>query len=183
MTTSHGTDVRSAWPLAYLPELPVTAPVDAPAPIRLSSACRILSQPQASPSSTLTPRPERVPAPPMTVRPAATARTRLYRDGKLSISGFPAADISEYADQPGVTIWLDLHNPDRDDLAVLREEFGLHPLAVKETAPCPVALDGRRPGRRVERWVPGFPTTPARRRLSGVRKSCYWAPTGWFCRP
>jgi len=31
-----------------------------------------------------------------------------------------------------VTIWLDLHAPDRDDLAVLSEEFGLHPLAVED---------------------------------------------------
>jgi magnesium transporter len=31
-----------------------------------------------------------------------------------------------------VTIWLDLHSPDHDDLAVLSEEFGLHPLAVED---------------------------------------------------
>jgi magnesium transporter len=31
-----------------------------------------------------------------------------------------------------VTIWLDLRDPDRDDLAVLSEEFGLHPLAVED---------------------------------------------------
>jgi magnesium transporter len=31
-----------------------------------------------------------------------------------------------------VTIWLDLRDPDRDDLDVLSEEFGLHPLAVED---------------------------------------------------
>src|SRR6266568_6448005 len=59
------------------------------------------------------------------------ARTRLYRDGRLELEGFPVADISEYLTDESVTIWLDLRDPDRADLAVLSEEFGLHPLAVK----------------------------------------------------
>jgi magnesium transporter len=58
-------------------------------------------------------------------------RTRLYRDGRLELDGFPVADISEYLADESVTIWLDLHNPGQDDLAVLSEEFGLHPLAVR----------------------------------------------------
>ncbi|SNQ51175.1 Magnesium transporter (modular protein) [Frankia canadensis] len=61
-----------------------------------------------------------------------TARTRLYQDGRLALSGFPVADISEYVGRPGTTVWLDLHDPDHDDLAVLSEEFGLHPLAVED---------------------------------------------------
>jgi magnesium transporter len=60
------------------------------------------------------------------------ARTRLYRDGRLELEGFPVADISEYTDDPTVVIWLDLRDPDRDDLAVLSEEFGLHPLAIED---------------------------------------------------
>jgi magnesium transporter len=59
------------------------------------------------------------------------ARTRLYRDGRLELEGFPVADISEYLADDSVTIWLDLRDPDHDDLAVLSEEFGLHPLAVE----------------------------------------------------
>src|SRR3984957_9332463 len=59
------------------------------------------------------------------------ARTRLYRDGKLEREGFPVADISDYLADDSVTIWLALRNPDNDDLAVLSEEFGLHPLAVE----------------------------------------------------
>jgi hypothetical protein len=59
------------------------------------------------------------------------ARTRLYRDGKLELEGFPVADISDYLADGSVTIWLDLRGPDHDDLAVLSEEFGLHPLAVE----------------------------------------------------
>src|SRR3984957_5927126 len=60
------------------------------------------------------------------------ARTRLYRDGKLEREGFPVADISDYLGDESVTVWLDLRDPDRDDLAVLSEEFGLHPLAVED---------------------------------------------------
>ena len=69
------------------------------------------------------------------------ARTRLYRNGKLVGQGFPVADISEYLRDKGAVIWLDLRDPDREDLAVLSEEFGLHP--------CPAAAreSPRRPGR------------------------------------
>jgi magnesium transporter len=59
------------------------------------------------------------------------ARTRLYRDGKLELEGFPVADISHYLADDLVTVWLDLRGPDHDDLAVLSEEFSLHPLAVE----------------------------------------------------
>ena len=48
-----------------------------------------------------------------------------YRDGKLELEGFPVADISDYLADGFVTIWLDLRGPDRADLAVLSEEFGL----------------------------------------------------------
>jgi magnesium transporter len=60
------------------------------------------------------------------------ARTRLYRDGKLEQEGFPVADISEVLADESVIVWLDLRHPDREDLAVLSEEFGLHPLAVED---------------------------------------------------
>jgi magnesium transporter len=60
------------------------------------------------------------------------ARTRLYRDGQLELEGFPVSDISDHLADPAVTIWLDLRRPSHDDLAVLSEEFGLHPLAVED---------------------------------------------------
>jgi magnesium transporter len=60
------------------------------------------------------------------------ARTRLYRDGQLELEGFPVADISDHIDDPAVTVWLDLRDPDREDLDVLSDEFGLHPLAVED---------------------------------------------------
>ena len=60
------------------------------------------------------------------------ARTRLYRDGRLELEGFPVAEISDHLVDKDVTIWLDLRDPDHDDLDVLSEEFGLHPLAVED---------------------------------------------------
>jgi magnesium transporter len=60
------------------------------------------------------------------------ARTRLYRDGRLVEEGFPVALISEHLTDGNTTIWLDLRDPDHEDLLVLQEEFGLHPVAIED---------------------------------------------------
>src|SRR5262249_52623449 len=60
------------------------------------------------------------------------ARTRLYRDGVLEAEGFPVDDISDYLKDHSCVVWLDLRDPDREDLAVLATEFGLHPLAIED---------------------------------------------------
>jgi magnesium transporter len=60
------------------------------------------------------------------------ARTRLYRNGQLVEQGFAIERISDHLTEPGTTVWLDLRNPNHDDLAVLQEEFGLHPVAVED---------------------------------------------------
>jgi magnesium transporter len=60
------------------------------------------------------------------------ARTRVYKDGRLVAQGFPVERISDHlADGPAI-VWLDLRDPDRGDLAVLQEEFGLHPVAIED---------------------------------------------------
>jgi magnesium transporter len=58
--------------------------------------------------------------------------TRLYRQGELEAKDFPAAQISDYLQQPDTVVWLDLCEPDQEDLAVVSQEFGLHPLAVED---------------------------------------------------
>ena len=60
------------------------------------------------------------------------AHTRVYRDGVVVAEGFPVEDVSEHLADPGNVVWLDLEDPDRDDLAVLTEELGLHHLAVED---------------------------------------------------
>src|SRR5262249_2536972 len=59
-------------------------------------------------------------------------RTRRYRSGVLEAENFPVQDISDYLTQPGVTVWLDMCEPDADDLATISEELNLHPLAVED---------------------------------------------------
>ena len=61
------------------------------------------------------------------------ARTRLYRDGNLILEDFPVEQISDHlaADSHSV-VWLDLCRPTEDDFAMIREEFGLHELAVED---------------------------------------------------
>jgi len=58
--------------------------------------------------------------------------TRLYRDGVLEAKDFPASQISDYLQEPGTVVWLDLCEPDQEDLQVISEEFGLHPLAIED---------------------------------------------------
>jgi magnesium transporter len=58
--------------------------------------------------------------------------TRLYRDGVLVAKDFPAAQISDYLQKPGTVVWLDLCEPDQEDLELVSDEFGLHPLAVED---------------------------------------------------
>lgn len=60
------------------------------------------------------------------------ARTRVWRNGVLEAEGFPVADISDRLAEAGTVVWLDLCLPDKDDLAAVSEEFGLHPLAVED---------------------------------------------------
>lgn len=67
------------------------------------------------------------------VPPQCATRTRQYRSGEVVAEGFPAERISDLlaADDDSV-IWLDLDDPTADDLQILVQEFGLHPLAVED---------------------------------------------------
>jgi len=60
------------------------------------------------------------------------AHTRAYRDGKLVEEGFDVALVSDHLDVDGTVVWLDLLLPSEQDLQVLVDEFGLHPLAVED---------------------------------------------------
>ena len=55
--------------------------------------------------------------------------TRVYRNGVLEAEGFEPARISDYLDEPDTVVWLDVCRPTPDDLAVVADELGLHPLA------------------------------------------------------
>ncbi|MEV6849497.1 magnesium transporter CorA family protein [Actinoplanes sp. NPDC051411] len=67
------------------------------------------------------------------IPPRCPTRTRLYRAGHVLDEGFPAEELSErLAADPGAVAWLDLYDPSPDDLRIVVNEFGLHPLAVED---------------------------------------------------
>jgi magnesium transporter len=63
---------------------------------------------------------------------SCTAHTRAYRDGQVVDEGFDVAQVSDHLEVEGTTVWLDLLKPTEQDLQVLVEELGLHPLAVED---------------------------------------------------
>lgn len=67
-------------------------------------------------------------------------RTRCYRDGKLLREGFPIGEVSNHLADPANVLWFDLCRPDTKDLETLREELGLHDLAIED-----VLQPGQRP--------------------------------------
>ena len=65
--------------------------------------------------------------------PKCPTRTRWYRNGEVAEQGFAADGISERLEQdPDSFVWLALFDPDAADLAIVTQEFGLHPLAVED---------------------------------------------------
>lgn len=57
---------------------------------------------------------------------------RLYQDGKLKEEAFDPSSISGLLEDEGARVWLDIDEPTEADLAMIQEEFGLHPLAVED---------------------------------------------------
>ncbi|MDQ1673945.1 MAG: magnesium transporter [Frankiaceae bacterium] len=67
------------------------------------------------------------------IPPRCASRTRLYRGGQLQEEGFaPALIADRLGGDPDSFVWLDLYDPDEQDLQIVTEEFGLHPLAVED---------------------------------------------------
>jgi magnesium transporter len=62
----------------------------------------------------------------------AEPHTRAYRSGVLEAQAFPVADVSDYLDERGTIVWVDLCDPSLEQLRELAEELGLHELAVED---------------------------------------------------
>ena len=62
------------------------------------------------------------------------ARTRCYCAGALTDQDFPIDQLSEHLSNPAAIVWVDLHDPDLEDLQVVADELGLHRLAVEDAA-------------------------------------------------
>jgi magnesium transporter len=91
-----------------------------------------IAQPVSADGDPQTPGPS-APSVSRAVPPRCPTRTRLYRAGQVLDEGFPAEELSERlaADLKAVA-WLDLYDPTQDDLQIVVNEFGLHPLAVED---------------------------------------------------
>lgn len=59
-----------------------------------------------------------------------------YQEGK-KLSDIPAEAISDYIQIPGCFVWVALREPEPDELLVMKEEFGLHELAVEDAMRAP----------------------------------------------
>lgn len=65
--------------------------------------------------------------------PAPKARrSRAYRSGRLLAEDFPLADLSDWIEAPDAAVWFDLPDPTSAELDALREELGLHSLAIED---------------------------------------------------
>jgi len=60
------------------------------------------------------------------------ARTRAYREGRLTREGFLIEDVSDYLAVAGTTVWIDLCAADAEDLKIVASELDLHELAVED---------------------------------------------------
>jgi magnesium transporter len=59
-------------------------------------------------------------------------RSRAYRKGELEAEGFPLAEVSDYLATPDTIVWVDLCDPNHEELEQLKDELGLHELAVED---------------------------------------------------
>jgi magnesium transporter len=64
----------------------------------------------------------------------------LFREGSLETKAFDASEVSSHLDGDAARVWLDVVDPTEDDLAVLKEEFGLHDTSVED-----IRHQGQRP--------------------------------------
>jgi magnesium transporter len=56
-----------------------------------------------------------------------------YQEGR-KLADIPLLEIHTYVAQPGTFVWVALHEPTDEELAAMREEFDLHPLAVEDAS-------------------------------------------------
>lgn len=65
--------------------------------------------------------------------PSCPTRTRLYEGGAVVAEEFAPEEIpAKMQEHPKAVLWLDLYDPDENDLRAIAAEFALHPLAVED---------------------------------------------------
>jgi magnesium transporter len=61
-----------------------------------------------------------------------TITTRLYCEGKLDQTDFDPSTVDEVLGRPNSLVWLDIDEPTKEKMDMLREEFDFHPLALED---------------------------------------------------
>jgi magnesium transporter len=61
-----------------------------------------------------------------------TVRSRLWREGVLTLEDFPFEKISDYLEEEGALVWVDICDPDPARLNELAQELTLSPYAVED---------------------------------------------------
>jgi magnesium transporter len=59
-------------------------------------------------------------------------RTRVYHQGTCSAEDFDPERISDYLEEDGTVVWMDVCEPSEKEFALIAEEFALNPLAVED---------------------------------------------------
>jgi magnesium transporter len=59
-------------------------------------------------------------------------RTRVYHGGNCSAEDFDPDRISDYLEEDGTVVWMDVCEPSPKEFAIIAEEFALNPLAVED---------------------------------------------------
>jgi len=62
----------------------------------------------------------------------AAIHTRLWRAGELEVEDFPLEQISNHLASRDCLVWVDVCNPNHENMQVLAGELGLHPAAVED---------------------------------------------------
>ncbi|KJK45792.1 magnesium transporter [Lentzea aerocolonigenes] len=56
----------------------------------------------------------------------------MYRNGELVDHGFPVTEVARHLQDPTAVVWFDLCSPSESDIGLLRDELGLHELAIED---------------------------------------------------
>src|SRR3954467_1767985 len=59
-------------------------------------------------------------------------RTRVYRQGSCTDENFDPQRISDYLEEDGTVVWMDVDHPSAKEFALIADEFNLNPLAVED---------------------------------------------------
>ncbi len=65
-----------------------------------------------------------------------------YQDGK-KLGDIMPSEISDYVSRPECFVWVALFEPSPEELDAMKEEFGLHELAVEDARPWSSAPEDR----------------------------------------